>query len=164
MNTKGLLIVRDEELVQLLRRLYPDRDTTGFNVFDFLHAEGSPAHALLYSRLFWPEFVEIDEMVLLKESVEDEADRDRLAGATKRYSGDRRKTEESFNLVEVPCLFGKRLLETDEKEAQWLADRLAAMWRCRLKELYPSRRFSVEVIPPEETGGEVGIVFYQIDS
>ena len=71
--------MRHEELVECLRRLYPERDTTGFGVFDFLHAEGSPLLAIFYSWLFWPEFVEIDGMVFLKETIEDDADRNRVA-------------------------------------------------------------------------------------
>jgi hypothetical protein len=153
--------MRDEQIVDLLRKLYPDRDTTGFNVLDFLHAEGSPVFALLYGRLFWPEFVEIDDMIFLKETYEDADDRQRIADAFAHYKRDRRKTEQAFNVVEVPFLFGRRVDELTEEEYVFLAERLAEMWRCRLQMVYPQRRFTVKVLTPEQTGSEVGVVFYQ---
>ena len=153
--------MKDEQLVERLRTITPDRDTTGFNIFDFLHMEGSPLLALLYSRLFWPAFVEIDGMVFLKETFEDMDDYRRLAEAFERYGRDPQKTEQAFNLVEVPSLFGRRLGETTDEEDVFLAERLAEMWRCRLQQLYPQRRFMVEVLKPEQTGGEVGVIFYQ---
>ncbi len=71
----------------------------------------------MYSRLFWPEFVEIEGMIFLKESMEDEADRQRLADTLERYGGDRTQTEQSFNLVEVPSmLFTTCKGETTEDE------------------------------------------------
>ena len=135
--------MKDEDLIERLRAMRPNVDTTGFNLFDFLHTEGSGLYALFYSRLFWPEFVEIDNMVFLKETFEDEDDRKRLTETYERYGKDSRKTEESFNLVEIPSLFGRRMGETTYEEDQWLAERLAEMWSCRLQLLYPQRRFVV---------------------
>ena len=153
--------MKDEELIKRLRVMCPNRDTTGFNLFDTLHAEGSGLYALLYCRLFWPEFVEIDNMVFLKETFEDEDDLRRLTEAFERYGRDPRKTEQSFNLVEIPSLFGRRMGETIDEEDHWLAERLAEMWSYRLQLLYPHRRFIVEVLEPEQTGGEVAVIFYQ---
>ena len=68
-------------------------------------------------------------MIFLKESIEYEDDRQRLARALEYYGGDRTQTEQSFNLVEVPSmLFTTRKGETAEEEDRWLAQRLAEMW------------------------------------
>ncbi|MCI0530192.1 MAG: hypothetical protein L0Y56_22340 [Nitrospira sp.] len=153
--------MKDEQLINRLRTKYTELNTTGFNVFDFLHAEGSGLEALMYARLFWPEFIEIDDMVFLKETVENEDDRKRVGEAFEYYEKDRCKTEQSFNLVEIHSLFGRRSGETTDAEDRQLAELLAEMWRYRLQLLYPYRRFLVEVLEPEQTGGEVAVMFYQ---
>ena len=157
-----MLVMEDDHLVRRLRELNPELDTTNFDMLDFVAALGSTLDALMYSRLFWPEFVEIEGMVFLKESMEDEDDRRRLADALERYGGDRTRTEQSFNLVEVPSdLFTMRKGDTTEEEARWLAQRLAQVWLACLRYRYPGRDFVMEVLDPEETGGEVGVIFYQ---
>lgn len=151
----------DEDLLAHFRDVKcKDEDTSGFNYFDFLHALGSSLDALFYSRLFWPEFVEINGMVFLKETIEDDDDKDRLDEALERYGGDKTKTEQSFNITEIPSLFGKNLAETTDEEDFVLAERLAEMWQHRLRLIYPDRKFTVQILSAEETGGEVGVVFY----
>jgi hypothetical protein len=71
-------------LLEILRRRHPDRDTTGFDLFDFIHAHGSPVDALLYSALFWPEFVEVDGAVLASDVIEGEADLARVRASVPR--------------------------------------------------------------------------------
>ena len=101
-------------------------------------------------------------MVFLKATIENEADRRRLSEVFERNGRDRAQTEQDFNLTEIPAdLFGKRAGDTSEEEDHWLAERLAEMWRARLQLLYPNRKFVVEILEPEDTGGEVGVIFYQ---
>jgi len=153
--------MRDEDLLVHFREVKcKGQDARGFNFFDFLHAHGSPLDALFYSRLFWPEFVEIDGMVFLKETIEDDNDKARLDEVLKRYEGDKTKTEQSFNITEIPSLFGKKLAETTDEEDIVLAKRLAEMWQHRLRIVYPDRKFTVQILSAEETGGEVGVSFY----
>ena len=100
-------------------------------MLDFVAAFGSPLQALMYSGLFWPELVEIGGMVFLKESLEYEDDRRRLAEALAHYGGDLTQTEQAFNLVEVPSgLFTgyEARKQTTEEEDLWLAQRLAQVW------------------------------------
>jgi hypothetical protein len=149
------------DLLSVLKQKYKNQDSTGFNYFDFLHAEGSPFNALFYSQLFWPEFIEIDGMVFLRETIEDNSDKKRLYEALDLYEGDKIKTEQSFNLVEIPSLFGKNSTETTEEEDMYLADRLAEMWRCKLAADFTDREFVVKVLSPEETGGELALIFYR---
>ena len=151
-------------LLKKLREVYTalDVDTSGFGLRDMTYAFGSPVDALMYSGLFWPAFVEIEGMVFLKGTIEDDEDRQRLKEVFEQHNRDVARTEEDFNLVEVPSdLFGRRAAETTEEEDGWLAERLAEMWHARLSLLYPGREFVVRVLTPEETGGEVGIVFFQ---
>ncbi len=152
--------MRDEELLMHLREKYKGYDTHGFDFFDLLHLVGSPLDALLYAQLFWPEFVEIEGMVFLNGTIEDEDDMGRLYQALKRYGGDKSQVEKSFNVIEIPSLFGKQLSETTDEEDQLLAERLAEMWQQRFTVLYPAKKFMVEVLSPEQTGSEVAVLFY----
>jgi hypothetical protein len=151
----------DGKLVLRLRQFFGDRDTAGFGVWDFVHAEGSPLLALMYARLFWPTFEEIDGMILLKDGVEDDADRARVRDALDKSNGDRAFVERSFNLRQVEDLFGSRINDTSDAEDCLLAALLREMWQCRVCSLYPRTQFHVLVVPPEETGGSVGVTIYQ---
>ncbi len=150
------------ELLSAFRKKYKDQDSAGFNYLDFLHTQGSPFDALFYSQLFWPEFVEIDGMVFLQDTIEDGEDRKRLNEALVRYKGDKTKAEQTFNLVELPSLFGKNISETTDEEDAFLADRLTEMWRCKLALVFPNREFLVKTVSAKETGGEIAIMFHTI--
>jgi hypothetical protein len=45
-----------------------------------------------------------------------------------------------------------------------LTEMLRDMWQCRLRVAYRDRSFDVLVLRPEESGGSVGITFYEVRS
>jgi hypothetical protein len=149
----------DDPACRAAKRLWPEHDATAFGYFDHLHANGSPLEALFYSGLFWPSFVEVEGMVFLKHTVEDEADRERVRAAL-RACNDPCKVERDFNRVEVPCLFGRRLGETTDDEDTELAGVLAKTWAAALREQFPGKTFRVSVWPASE-GEEIAIGFDQ---
>jgi hypothetical protein len=152
----------EQDLIKRLSTLYAEKDTTNFNVLDYVYAVGSPLQALMYSKLFWPEFIEIEDMVFLKDRMENEDDRCAVLKVLEQHEGNRRKTERAFNLFEFPPdIFGKKMGETTEEEDRYLAEILVEMWQCRLRMLFPNRSFKVVLLTAEETGGEIGILFYQ---
>jgi hypothetical protein len=55
----------EQDLIKRLSTLYAEEDTTNFNVLDYVYVFGSPLQALMYSKLFWPEFIEIEDMVVV---------------------------------------------------------------------------------------------------
>jgi hypothetical protein len=71
------------------------------------------------------------------------------------------ETERRFNLWEFSDLFGNGLAGIGDDEAELLMTRLAEMWRCRLNAQFPGRRFVLDVLAPEDTGGDIAILFYQ---
>ncbi len=156
--------MKEERIISKLRAAYREHNTKGYNTSDFVHAFGSGREALMYAQLFWPEFVEYNGMVFLKSAVENDDDKRRLEEALKRYGRDLVKTEQSFNLVEVPYLFGRRMGETDEEEYGWLAEILCEIWRCRLRTLFPGRSFKVEVLELGQGDREPALIFYQSPS
>ena len=155
----------EQDLIKRLSSLYIEQDTTNFNVLDYVYAFGSPLQALMYSKLFWPEFIEIEDMVFLKDRMEDEDDRRAVLKVLEQHEGNRSKTEQAFNLFEIPQdMFGKKMGETTEEEDRYLAEILVEMWQCRLQMLFPNRSFKVMLLTAEETGGEIGILFYQSET
>jgi hypothetical protein len=98
------------------------------------------------------------EMVFLRDSVEDEADVERVREALAKFQGDRQLTQRSLNTFEIAELFGRRKGDTTEQEDSYLASALAEMWRARLQLAFPSRRVHVATEPPGPSSG-VAIVF-----
>jgi hypothetical protein len=155
----------EQDLIKRLSTLYTEQDTTNFNVLDYVYAVGSPLQALMYSKLFWPEFIEVEDMVFLKDRIEDEDDRSAVLKVLEQHEGNRRRTEQAFNLFEIPPdIFGKKMRETTEEEDCYLAEILVEMWQCRLQMLFPNRSFKLVSLTAEETGGEIGILFYQSET
>jgi hypothetical protein len=149
----------DEALLATLRSRSVEADTSGFTVLDLLYAAGSPIDALLYSHLFWQELLEVDGAIVLASSIEDETDLAQVSASVRERGA--RETERRFNLRELSDLFGNGLAEIDDDQAEELLARLATLWRCRLQDGFPERRFTVEVLSAEDTGGDVGICFHQ---
>ena len=96
---------------------------------------------------------------LASDAIEDEADLARVRASVREWGA--AETEQRFNLREFSDLFGHGLAEIDDDQAEVLLARLAEMWRCRLSAQFPGRSFAVEVWSPDQTAGDIGIVFYQ---
>jgi hypothetical protein len=101
-------------------------------------------------------------MIFLKTTFEDESDLKRLKSAIKKYGDARSLIEKSFNTIEVPSLFGAKIGDTSDEEDLILAKTLAAMWRARLIDQFPKRKFKVQVLDSSQTGGEIAVSFYQL--
>ena len=157
--TRDATALDEEALIRTLQRRFSDRDTTGFRLRDFIYAEGSPVDALLYSSLFWPELLEVDGAILLRATVEDDDGLARIRAVVRERGPV--ETERRFNLWDFSDLFGNGLADINDDEAELLMTRLAEMWRCRLHAQFPDRRFALEVLTPEDTGGDIAILFYQ---
>ena len=161
MNCHWDMVNQDKALVDELKSLHKDQDTTNFGVLDFVGAFGSPLEACAYGKLFWPDLIELDGMVFRRDVLEDELDASRIGECLRRYDGDRAKTEASFNLLEIPSsVFGRRSGESSDDVDSKLAELLGETWRARLRSVFPERSFVVEVdtSPPN---GEATVTFYQ---
>jgi hypothetical protein len=115
------LTKRESEIMGMLEKAYPNRNTHAFNVFDFVHAFGSCRDALMYSQILWPEFVEFRGMIFLNRVVELPDFETRVTetlGRTKSSA----EVEREFNLTEITYLFGRRMGETDDSEDRLLAE------------------------------------------
>src|SRR5262249_48637827 len=107
----------EQDLIKRLSTLYAEEDTTNFNVLDYVYALVLTLQVLMYSKLFWTEFIEMEDMVFLKDRMENGDDRSAVLKALEQHEGNRRKTEQAFNLFEIPPdIFGKKMGETTEEE------------------------------------------------
>lgn len=153
--------MRDKLLIDHLKEFHAKADTSNFNVLDFISAFGSPLYALAYSKLFWPDFVEFEGMIVFGGNVEDEEDRSRIRSALSQFPT-RREVEQSFNQFMIPDIFfSAGLGTTTDEEDIYLAERIAEMWEARLARLFPHKKCVVELQLPDETKEGPTIVVYQ---
>jgi len=153
--------VNDKILIDHLKEFHSTEDTSNFNLLDFLSAFGSPLQALNYSYLFWPDFVEFEDMIFHQCVIEDEQDRSRIRAARVKLST-RREVEESFNQFLIPNdFFAAGQSTTTEEENLHLARRMTEMWRAQLARLVPTRKCVVKLQLPDENQEGPTIVVYQ---
>src|SRR5437870_4598141 len=127
-----------EILIAALRRKFKAQEgPVAHSPEDFMHEFGDVVSALLYSVLFVPDFVEVENSVLLRFGREDQAQK--FVEAKNNTKMTLSALESSFNFVEVPYLFSNS--DTTDDEAKLLAETIAEAWRGRLKTLYPTRIF-----------------------
>jgi hypothetical protein len=150
----------EQEVIAHIRSHYSDDDKGDFDVADLIFRHGSVIEAIMYSRLFWPDFTETQGCVVLKDRIDTEEAKARWSKAISENM-DLSEVEESFNLVELPSDALSRLEDATDEQVEHLAGCLVIMWRGKLQLEYPNRAFVVRALSPDETGGDVGITFCQ---
>jgi hypothetical protein len=105
------------------RSKYEGALPNAFTALDFVGALGSVQEALLYSRLFLPEFVEMDGMVFLKDSAEDYGGLEGIRELLQEY-GDPRTVEKTLNNFIIDLNFPNRLEESISGDDRLLAEQL----------------------------------------
>ena len=139
------------------RARYEGASPTDFTALDFVGALGSVGDALLYARLFLPEFAEVDGMVFLKDTVDDAGGPEGIRKSRDQFAN-QRDCERSLNLFQIYLNFPNHLRESVEGDDRLLAEQLVNAWALRLRQLYPTRKFHVSVI---EEDAETSVSFYQ---
>lgn len=154
--------MNDLDLIEHLREYYAQEGSKNFNVLDFVGAFGSPLLAIAYSRLFWPDFIELHGMIFISDNVGAGNRKDIDECVNKSWN--KQEIEKAFNIFEVPeYFFGKFAGDTYDDEDEHLAEILVQAWRGKLAMDFPNRSFMVEVVDREENGGDLAIWFYQAD-
>jgi hypothetical protein len=111
----------------------------GLDIWNFLNARADIELAASFTKLFWPDFIEVEGCVLLKRAYSPEAFHDWL----ERYGGDTRAVEALLNHVHIKDLFlnppkGK---EHSEQLYEYLAEALIFGWKQILTSSYPDKQF-----------------------
>ncbi len=127
---------------------------------DILSQYGDARYALLYSTIFFPEFIEVDGSIFLKENVTDDT-AERFSAAKKEATLSISSMEASFNTMEVIYMFRRDNISGDAIEIK-LAQIISDAWRDRLRRLYPTRVFSVSVLDPGQSGSVYSVQFFEV--
>ena len=109
----------------------------GFSFWDFLYNRwDGPEVALAYSTVFWPELVEVDGFVLLKEHYDAEYFADVIATSS------RENVEARINTAYLQHLFTDNTEGTDESVWTALGELLRDTWKARAEAVFPDREFA----------------------
>lgn len=150
-----------KSLIVVLGDCFPlNEGSRPFSALDFTHAYGSVAGALLYLPIFWPDFLVVDDSIIL-----DSGDKDLSScfrTAKESWTKGLEQLEETFNWREVPYLFSQA--SATQEQSEILARAIAEMWRMRLQGLFPQKTFLVKVLSSTDTGGEIGVGFKAVRS
>jgi len=119
-------------------KIVQDSKTEDFSFLDCIYsASRGPEEALLYSKLFWPDMVDVDGHVFLAENY----NRDYFDKVVSEYGVS--KAEETINTTYLYNLVGgKDEFENEVWEA--LGNVLCETWKHRAQYLFPERSFAVE--------------------
>ncbi len=137
---------------------------SGFSLSDFVHAFGKASDALLYSSLFMPELIKIEDSILLRDNSDLPVMRKRFLEAKQKIENNNvciSKLEASFNFIEIGYAFEPSGRNTSDEEDEILVYRIRDAWDAWLKLKYPDRKFIVESLSSEQTGSTVGVTFFQ---
>jgi hypothetical protein len=147
---------QSQALLDCLYRHHPLEEGANFDIMDFMHAYGKLTQALLYARLFVPEFGVVNGRVILDDGYKVQC---YSKAVLESKTGD--VDPDSFNFIEIGFVFGNSS-DWDDDEDYILAELVAEAWRARLAMLFPDRKFIVEVIPENEIGDETSVGFREV--
>jgi len=123
------------------------------DIENWIDCIGNFKHAIAYSTIFWPDFIEFEDCVFKAQHF-NEAN---VLNWLKHTSGDKQATEKVVNHLHLDDLFPNAEDTTDEQE-EYLANIIKEMWEMKLERDFPNRNFEVILINDEF---ELQITFYQ---
>jgi hypothetical protein len=134
----------------------PDLDT-----WDYLNLRDADFDfTAAFSKLFWPDFVEVDGCVLLARSYNPQ----NFAQWQARYPGNPRAVEAMLNHVHISDLYPGIPVGPDSPLPllEYLAQVLMVCWKHALLELFPDKQFTFSYLTaPEVPSPEIS--FYQAE-
>jgi hypothetical protein len=143
---------------KLIPELSDWNNGAGIDVVSWIGCEGDFAKAIGYSAIFWPEFVEIEGLVVRSEETEE-----RVNGFLKQCGGDRKGTESLINHLHIRDIQYWGCPGATPERLAFLGRILKETYECKLKRDFPNRKFTVELSEgdAEDLDGFM-ITFYQI--
>jgi hypothetical protein len=123
----------------------------GVNISSWIEMMGDYAHAVGYSVIFWPSFIEKDGCVF-------RANVTNIEQWSKAYNGDRQAIESTANHFHLCDLHCNDTEGNTPERLQYLASVLKEIYTCKLKLDFPQKSFRVDVY--NEAEGPV-VTFYQ---
>jgi hypothetical protein len=124
----------------------------GINAYAWINSIGNYEHAIGYSTLFWPDFIEFEDCVFQAEPFNEITVRNCL----KQTSGNKQATEKVINHLHLYYLF-PNINEPTVEQVIYLAELLKQIWECKLQRDFPARRFTVDIFDDSD----LQITFWQ---
>ena len=126
----------------------------GVSISSWIEMTGDYAHAVGYSVIFWPSFVEYNGCVF-RSDVED------IDGWSKAYDGNRQIIESTASHIHLRDLHLNDTEGNCLERLQYLASVLKEIYTCKLKLDFPEKSFIVEVCGEPDSPI---LLFYQEDN
>lgn len=152
----------DEE--KLIPELADWRKLNGdqFSIEDWVVGEGDIKFAIGYSILFWPEFIEYDDCVILKSHFDSN---NFESWKNAEYVINYAQIESVLNHIHILDLFGadEKKNEVNYEQILFLGNRLSEIYKAKLKLEYPEKKFIFDFNGNERLAAlqEYEITFYQ---
>ena len=127
-----------------------------YTLQNYIESKGSFELAVVFARLFWPEFVERSGCILRADVFNEET----FERWWQEKPGDIAAIECVLNLLHVEELIPSDNTPLDRCVYVHLAQTLVEMWSARVKMLYPDREFVVRCDECDETGTTEGPTVY----
>ncbi|HZF10938.1 MAG TPA: hypothetical protein VFE33_19285 [Thermoanaerobaculia bacterium] len=142
------------EDVELIPELPLWNEGSGISMKDWIACVGSFEHAIGYSRLFWPEFVEREGCIVWPG-----ADAPLLQHWKEHLHGDLQKVERVVNHRHIADLFADPDLDPTRAQLRYLGRVLREIWQVKLDHDFPDRHVRVVFNDTEE---DIDLLDYQI--
>ena len=138
-----------------IMRIVQDSDRDPFEFLDYLwHADRGPEDALVYSKLIWPDLIEVDGYVFLKEYYHKEYFDEVLAN----YGPG--SLEETINTVYLDLVVGAGPIDYTVEVWEALGRVLCETWKQRALSQFPHKSFKTEFAWYSDDG-DPGVKLYQ---
>jgi hypothetical protein len=130
----------DEKLIPDLQN-WRNRNSANFSISDWTSIEGNIKLAIGYSYLFWPDFIEYDDCVFLKDAFSVENFKE---WTKTEYVVHFAQIESVINHIHILDLFtSEKQDEITYEQIKYLGNKIREIYNIKLKSDFPNRKFEV---------------------
>ena len=151
----------DLSLLPIFQRYKQENESwiPDFNLWSYLNLRGDHDLAAAFSKLFWPDFTEVDGCVFLAQQYDSET----FKGWKERLGGNKSAIEGMINHVHISDLFLNSPKEVKDSKGldEYIAKILMVCWKHALQEQFPGKQFVFSL--DGDYGYTDSISFYQAE-
>ena len=126
---------------------WKDQNEESFTIADWVLFHATPELMVGFSSIFWPEFIEVDGCVFLKDGY----DQDNIDAWAESTKGDMVAVQKVVNHQHIYDLFQNDSVEKlNIQQVKYLSDLLVDMWSAKLKRDFPQLDIDVQVCDFDE--------------
>lgn len=119
--------------------------------YSYISDQCNPEDVLLSCRIFFPDFVVVENGVFLERNYNSDA----FLSWLEIFGGDLHAVERMINHTHLYDLFDGCVEEVDDRVFEQLAEVLVFSWKLILENKFPDRRFDVKISNSEQEYGPV---------